>query len=195
MQQKKILLSDLMEIIKRNSISINEGKIITEIRKKYPEIVLEDYKKTKLSVLEKEIREENFIVIEEEIDWKSALNLMGEIFEKNGVAGIGYTRDIIKTVEKVGPYFILENEIAIPHGGFIKKVNKSGVVFMIFRKKVKFNEQKKAKIFLGIASKDKSYYSSLLSEVLMLSNEGSIINKLDEITNLNDWKNFLHSIN
>ena len=192
--QKKIPLSRLMDIIRKNCVEINEEKILKELKGEFSEILYEDYKKEEFPNLKREIQKENFLIIEDEIYWEEAIRKMGELLEINTIATKKYTDEIINTINKVGPYFVLENGIAVPHGGFMDEIKRSGVVLIIFKNEIKFENNKKASIFLGIASKDKEYYSEILNEILVLSNKINIMENIDRIQDYKDWKTFIISI-
>ena len=192
--QKKIPLSRLMDIIRKNCAEINEEKILKELKNEFPEILYEDYKKEEFPNLKREIQKENFLIVEDKIYWEEAIRKMGELLEINTIATKKYTDEIINTINKVGPYFVLENGIAVPHGGFMDEIKRSGVVLIIFKNEIKFENNKKASIFLGIASKDKEYYSEILNEILVLSNKINIMENIDRIQDYKDWKTFIISI-
>ena len=64
-------------------------------------------------------------------DWKEAIRMSCEPLEFDGTVEDNYKEDIIKCVEKYGPYIVIAPNIAMPHSQEgAEGVNKTAVSFM-----------------------------------------------------------------
>lgn len=89
-------------------------------------------------------------------DWKDAIRMSCECLEADGTVEANYKEDIIKCVEKYGPYIIIIPDVALPHAqeGAVG-VNKTAIAFMKLEEPVSFEEgdpEKEARMFFTLAS-------------------------------------------
>lgn len=73
-------------------------------------------------------------------DWKEAIRMSCEPLELDGTVEDNYKEDIIKCVEKYGPYIVIAPNIAMPHSQEgAEGVNKTAVSFMKLETPVSFD--------------------------------------------------------
>ncbi len=118
-------------------------------------------------------------------DWKEAIRMSCETLEADGTIEGNYKEDIIKCVEKYGPYIVIMPDVAMPHSQECAKgVNRTAIGFMKLKEAVSFepgNEEMNARIFFTLASCNPEQHlenMTRLSELLM--NE-ELIEKLKDI--------------
>lgn len=106
--------------------------------------------------------------------WQDAIRMSCEALEADGTVEANYKEDIIKCVEKYGPYIVIAPNIALPHSqeGAVG-VNKTAVSFMKLKKPVSFapgQPEMDAQLFFTLASCNPDQHlnnMSRLSEMLM----------------------------
>lgn len=107
-------------------------------------------------------------------DWKDAIRMSCESLEADNTVEANYKEDIIKCVEKYGPYIVIMPNVAMPHSqeGAVG-VNKTAIGFMKLNKPVQFDPddpEKDAQLFFTLASCNPEQHlsnMSRLSEMLM----------------------------
>lgn len=111
---------------------------------------------------------------EEAQDWKDAIRMSCETLEADGTVEANYKEDIIKCVEKYGPYIVIVPNVAMPHSQEgADGVNKTAISFMKLDKPVSFepgDPEKDAQLFFTLASCNSEQHlsnMSRLSEMLM----------------------------
>ena len=107
-------------------------------------------------------------------DWKDAIRMSCEPLEADGTVEDNYKEDIIKCVEKYGPYIVIVPNVAMPHSQEgAEGVNKTAVSFMKMETPVSFepgDPEKDAQLFFTLASCNPEKHldnMSRLSEMLM----------------------------
>lgn len=71
-------------------------------------------------------------------NWENALKNTCSILEKNGYIEHRYINRLIKITKEIGPYYIITNNIGIPHLRPDEGVLKSGLAFFKLNNKVDF---------------------------------------------------------
>ncbi|CVI69159.1 Ascorbate-specific phosphotransferase enzyme IIA component [Clostridiales bacterium CHKCI001] len=107
-------------------------------------------------------------------DWKEAIRMSCESLEADGTIESNYKEDIIRCVEKYGPYIVIMPNVAMPHSqeGAVG-VHKTAIGFMKLNQPVSFepgNPEMDAQLFFTLASCDSEQHlknMSRLSDLLM----------------------------
>ena len=109
-------------------------------------------------------------------DWKDAIRMSCESLEADGTVEANYKEDIIKCVEKYGPYIVIVPGVAMPHSQEnAVGVHKTAIGFMKLEKPVSFDPEdpeKDATLFFTRASCNPEQHLDNMSRLAeMLSNE------------------------
>lgn len=109
-------------------------------------------------------------------DWKDAIRMSCESLEADGTVEANYKEDIIKCVEKYGPYIVIVPGVAMPHSQEnAVGVHKTAIGFMKLEKPVSFDpedSEKDATLFFTLASCNPEQHLDNMSRLAeMLSNE------------------------
>lgn len=106
--------------------------------------------------------------------WREAIRMSCEPLEADGTVEGNYKEDIIKCVEKYGPYIVIMPDVAMPHcQEYARGVHKTAIGFMKLEKPVSFDledPEKDARLFFTLASCDSSQHLeniTRLTEILM----------------------------
>lgn len=116
---------------------------------------------------------ENVQICESAKDWKDAIRIAVTPLEEHGFVEPRYKEEIISNVEKLGPYILIAEDIALPHarpeqGGIQPQI---GVT--LFRSPVSFErEGTTTRLFVTLAAKDNdSHLDALMAISELLSDE------------------------
>lgn len=119
-------------------------------------------------------------------DWKEAIRMSCESLEADGTIEGNYKEDIIRCVEKYGPYIVIIPNVAMPHSQEgATGVNKTAIGFMHLEEPVSFEEgnpELDAQIFFTLASCNSEQHLKNMSRLTeMLTNE-ELIEALADVT-------------
>lgn len=112
-------------------------------------------------------------------DWKDAIRMSCEVLEADRTVEENYKEDIIKCVEKYGPYIVIMPGLAMPHSQECAAgVHKTEIAFMKLEEPVSFDPddpEKDAVLFFTLASCNPDQHLDNMSRLAeMLSNEALI---------------------
>lgn len=107
-------------------------------------------------------------------DWKEAIRMSCEPLERDGTIEENYKDEIIRCVEKYGPYIVIMPMVAMPHSQEgADGVRKTAISFMKLKNPVSFepgNPEMDAQLFFTLASCNPDQHlanMSRLSDMLM----------------------------
>lgn len=107
-------------------------------------------------------------------DWKEAIRMSCEPLESDGTVEENYKDEIIRCVEKYGPYIVIMPMVAMPHSQEgAEGVHKTAISFMKLKNPVSFepgNPEMDAQLFFTLASCNPDQHlanMSRLSDMLM----------------------------
>ena len=116
----------------------------------------------------KTLIDENHIVVDKiEKDWIEAVKIAGKPLVDDGYIEEEYIEDMIKNVEKNGPYMVLTDYFALLHARPGKHVNKIGMSLYVSDKLIDF-KGKDVKIFLVLASTDNDSHIEYLKRIVAI---------------------------
>ena len=122
------------------------------------------------------VEKKHTVFANEAQDWQDAIRLACSPFVKDGTVEPEYAEDVIRCVQKYGPYIVLFPGVAMPHsqeGGPL--VHGTGICFMRLAAPVSFDPEypeKWADLFFAIAADDPSeHLENIKSLMEVLQNE------------------------
>ena len=127
-------------------------------------------------MLKEFVEKKHYKFAESAKDWKDAIRMSCESLEADGTVEANYKEDIIKCVEKYGPYIVIMPDVAMPHSQEnAVGVNKTAIGFMKLEKPVSFDPEdpeKDATLFFTLAScNPDQHLENMASLAEMMSNE------------------------
>lgn len=133
-------------------------------------------------MLKEFVEKKHYKFAESAADWKEAICMSCEPLEADNTVGENYKYEIIRCVEKYGPYIVIMPMVAMPHSQEgAEGVNKTAVSFMKLKKPVSFEEgnpEMDAQLFFTLASCDPKQHLANMSQLSdMLMNE-DLVNDL-----------------
>lgn len=116
-------------------------------------------------------------------DWKEAINIGSEILLKEASIEKSYVEDMIESIEKVGPYVVISDGIAMPHAKYKYNVSKVDISILIIEEAVDM-EGKDIDTFIILANLDNNDHIQMLSVLTDILND----KKSMEILKTADYK-------
>ncbi len=165
---KKVSLSRLMGVIKRECQINDEEKLISSIKKLLKDQLYDDMKEQKKYTLYSLLKESSIIFDAKAKNWEEAVRISGEILVKNGSVDKSYTEDMVESVKKNGAYMIVGNKIALPHARVNNNVHRTDMSLVRFSEPVEFPDGKKIRIMLAFSSFDRNEHIEALVELINL---------------------------
>ena len=168
-------IKDLQEIGK-----FDEKTLKNLLNQKYSNIFVDKLKmKNNLSG----ILSENKVVFKNDVkDWKEAINILGNILQKNGSINNKYTQSMIDNIENLGPYIIIDDNIALPHSQSLGNVYKTDISLLILKEAVDI-KGRMAKIFFCFSTIDEKNHLEILNDIYKLILRPNFIKEMGNIDN------------
>ena len=99
-------------------------------------------------------------VLEQVESWREAINIAASPLQEQGYFQQDYIDDMIRSVEKLGPYIVIAPEIAIAHARPNNNVKKIGLSLLKLNQHINFSEE--------------GHYASLVFVLSAIDNEGHL---------------------
>ena len=158
------------------------------LNQKYSNIFI-DKLKMKNNLLE--ILSDSKVVFKNRVkDWKEAIKISGHILEEHGAANSRYTKSMIDNIEKLGPYIIIDNNIALPHSQSMGNVYKTDLSLLILKEAVDI-KGRMAKIFFCFSTSDERNHLEILNDIYKLILRP---NFMEKITNIDSYQKLVEYI-
>ena len=103
--------------------------------------------------------------------WQEAVQIAGEILEKNGCVTKKYTENMIEIIEKYGGYIILAPNMAFPHARNENDVFKTAFSLVTLKEPVLFPNDKLVQTVVAFASKDNKEHLDPFVQFVEIANE------------------------
>ena len=140
-------------------------------------------------MLEK-ILDGNIQIIDSVIDWKESIKIAGKsLLEKNIITG-NYINAMIESIEKLGFYVILRDNLAMPHARPEEGAISTGVSLLKLNNPVYYGDSKVQLVFV-LETKDANSHLETLMQLMELFQDDESIEKL---INSKDYNEILEVI-
>ena len=191
--RKRILMSELLNIIEENAQLKNESELIYSLKRKFNSKIIDDYTEIGKN-LKKYIIRSNVKFIDSVADWKDGIQKVGDILVENGFTIDDYTQELKDLVDKYGPYIVIEEGFAMPHGGISDRVMETGVGILVVKEKVKFPEEKTANIFFSFATKNQNDRPEILNDLFELITKCGFIEKVSKMKKYEELEKYFENL-
>ncbi len=129
-------------------------------------------------ILSKIVERGHYKFVDHVDTWQEAVKLSTDTLVETGYCDADYYDQIVKCIEKYGPYVVFEHYVAMPHSQEgVTGVHKTSVGFMRVKDIVSFGkdeagEEKEAKLFFTLASENPDeHLSNIQSLMAVFMNE------------------------
>ena len=122
------------------------------------------------------VKLENVQICEKANDWREAIKISVQPLEQGGYVKSCYKDGIIENVEKLGPYIMIADEIAMPHARPEQGAIETQIGITLFREGVRFDgKETTARLFVTLAAKDSdSHVDALVKISELLSDDAKV---------------------
>lgn len=98
-------------------------------------------------------------------DWRAAVRVSGEALVASGATDAGYTDEMIRTVEELGPYIVIAPGIALAHARPSPSVRHAGMSLVTLADPVEFGHKSNdpVRLVVGLAAPDADGHVSALA--------------------------------
>ena len=125
------------------------------------------------------LKKENVQICDAAADWREAIRIAVKPLEEHGYVETRYKEEIISNVEKMGPYIVIADNIALPHARPEQGALKTQIGVTLFRKDVVFDgKDMPARLFVTLAAKDSNSHLDALMEISELLSDESTVEKI-----------------
>lgn len=112
------------------------------------------------------VKLDNVQICESADDWREAVRTSVFPLEQGGYVESCYKEEIIRNVEKLGPYIVIAEDVAMPHARPEQGVNETQVGITLFRKGVHFDGKDTAvRLFVTLAASDNDRHLDALAKI------------------------------
>ena len=186
-KKDKIELSDFIEDL--NEISnFNKNELEKLLLNKYGNVFFKGFK-TK-STLINFLTEDKVEFVDNVKDWQEAFNILGKNMLRHKSITQEYIVEMINMVEKIGPYMVIDDGIALPHAKPEHGVLKTDVSILIIKDGVMIKDRK-VYIMFCFSTINENSHLELLSDIYKLIMKDKF---LKEILELKDYKQLIKYI-
>lgn len=127
------------------------------------------------------VKLENVQICGKANDWREAIKISVQPLEQGGYVKSCYKDGIIENVEKLGPYIVIADEIAMPHARPEQGAVETQISITLFREGIQFEgKETTARLFVTLSAKDSdSHLEALVRISELLSDDGKVEKILD----------------
>ncbi len=126
------------------------------------------------------LKRENVQILQTANDWQDAIYQAVRPLEQHGYVDARYKDEIISNVNKLGPYFIVAEHIAMPHARPEQGAIQTQISVTLFREDICFGDaDSTARLFVTLCAKDADSHLNALMEIsALLSDDDTVANIL-----------------
>lgn len=96
---------------------------------------------------------QNYVQIVDSVDsWENAIRLVAEPLILDKVITENYREQMIRNVEKLGPYIVISQDVAIPHARPEDGAFESAISILKLKERISFGNDKKVNTIIALAS-------------------------------------------
>lgn len=141
------------------------------------------------------LKKENIQIISKVKDWREAIHVAVQPLVDDGYCEARYIDEIIKNTEKLGPYYVLCENLALVHGSTDQGVLKRQIAITLLEEPIKFKEDGyNVRVMVTLAATDSDSHMEILQAMSQLfSEQDSVQNILNARTENEIYDLFIHA--
>lgn len=125
------------------------------------------------------LKKENVQIRDAAVDWRDAIRIAVKPLEEHGYVESCYKEEIISNVEKMGPYIVIAENIALPHARPEQGALKTQIGVTLFKENVVFDgKDMPARLFVTLAAKDSNSHLDALMKISELLSDESTVERI-----------------
>lgn len=175
---EEINLDEVISIIEESSNIFDREKLINELKCYFNKN--DEGKLSKSLELWRYISEENIQLNLVANSWEEAIRYSAVPLLRNNDITEEYIDAMIDNINNLGAYIVVDDGIAIPHARPDNYVKNFGVTINTFKKPITIGNHNNIKIFITIASIDNENHIELITQIMKLIEDESLIDILNK---------------
>ena len=125
------------------------------------------------------LKQENVQICETADSWRDAIRIYVLPLEQSGYVESRYKDGIIENIEKLGPYIIIADHIALPHARPEQGAVETQIGITLFRQDIEFDgRETTARLFVTLAAKDNNSHLDALVQISELLSDEDEVDKI-----------------
>ena len=141
------------------------------------------------------VKLENVQICEKANDWRQAIKISVQPLEQGGYVKSCYKDGIIENVEKLGPYIMIADEIAMPHARPEQGAIETQIGITLFREGVRFDgKETTARLFVTLAAKDSDSHVDALVKISELLSDDETVEAILEASDVQTLYHYFECI-
>ena len=141
------------------------------------------------------VKLENVQICEKANDWRQAIKISVQPLEQGGYVKSCYKDGIIENVEKLGPYIMIADEIAMPHARPEQGAIETQISITLFREGVRFDgKETTARLFVTLAAKDSDSHVDALVKISELLSDDVTVEAILEASDVQTLYHYFECI-
>ncbi len=189
--RKKVLLSDVLEIIEENTIIEDKEKLLKKLELLLEDRLINDLNEKELDITDL-LKLENIKLNLEVDSLEKAIERAGNILVERGYVKNGYVKNMTDIVKEYGSYIVVSNGIAMPHARGGENVYKTGMSLITLKNPVKFSDGKEVEILIAFSSFDDKEHLNSLVDLMNLINDYEFKDNLKRMKKSKDVLKFIY---
>lgn len=137
------------------------------------------------------IENKSILLNKEAKDWEEAIKIAVSPLEKSGAITPNYYKQIVENTKEFGPYYIIAEEVAMPHARPEAGVNRDSFSLLTLKNPVDFGEQKVRILIVLAATSCEKHNECGLVQVASLFEDEEIIEKIKNAEKEEDILNLI----
>ena len=141
------------------------------------------------------VKLENVQICEKANDWRQAIKISVQPLEQGGYVKSCYKDGIIENVEKLGPYIMIADEIAMPHARPEQGAIETQIGITLFREGVRFDgKETTARLFVTLAAKDSDSHVDALVKISELLSDDETVEAILEASDVQQLSHYFECV-
>lgn len=122
---------------------------------------------------------ENVQICVRAADWRDAIRTAALPLEQHGYIEPRYKDEIIANLERLGPYIVIAENVALPHARPEQGAIQTQIGVTLFREPVQFEgKESTARLFITLAARDTNSHLEALVHISELLDQPGMIEKI-----------------
>jgi len=115
-------------------------------------------------------------------DWREAVELAGRALAASGATDAGYATDMVRMIEKHGPYVVVAPGLALAHARPGSAVRRDGLAIVTLAEPVPFGHpyNDPVRVVLALAGASSARHLQLVAEIANIFNDSDAVERIAE---------------
>lgn len=174
---KKILFSQLIEVLENNSNIIVTDKLLDSLKNFLDTKLIDDIYQKKNTIFD--LLPENRIILKGKAkNWEEAIKEAGNLLLEDECIEKDYIDEMIKIVKEFGSYILFVPQVIFPHAKAKSKVKKTGFSLVVYEEGIEFLDNHRINIVICFCSKNGREHLDSLVDIVENFEENSLLKNI-----------------